>query len=457
MDAGTSRKHSRKHRNKKSERFHELAHCRWSKTAAPNTINTASNAVSPGSDRDKSCSNDDDNEMIHTETIHRNDSNSEASTFSDSHVVREGVTTDGTVDNCGDLCLFGNQLPFVEFGSEMVVDKEKDDIDLCRSGHTSSSIVSSTSSSEVESSSEYLPTPIKKVYVSQDLNAIELGNSVFLCQITQLQAFIDQVNATSLCYTPHCTGKLIPVNIKHVGLGGSVMVKFSCTGCTERILNLTSLTDIAFSRCMVCSLALQVAFIAGGCMYSQYNKILKQHLGMSVVNATTFYETIKLLHPIVNAMLTEMCNSSKDDMKMLDSSAVGSWQRAITSSDGSWLTRGKFSQNCTFTIRNYVDNSLLYFVHLCMRGKGVDEDQLYHGTAKGEGHAANIAFGQAKQEGMHIEIQWQDGDSSSAKFFRQHYPDEQKSQVMLCSGHMARVHTKQLSELSKQKSFSTTM
>ena len=58
------------------------------------------------------------------------------------------------------------------------------------------------------------------------------------------------------------------------------MVKFSCTGCTERILNLTSLTDIAFSRCMVCSLALQVAFIAGGCMYSQYNKILKQQLGM---------------------------------------------------------------------------------------------------------------------------------------------------------------------------------
>lgn len=177
---------------------------------------------------------------------------------------------------------------------------------------------------------------------------------------------------------------------------------------------------------------------------------------MSVVNATTFYETIQLLHPIVDAMLMEICSKAEDEMKMLDSSMVGSWQRAITSSDGAWLTRGKFSQNCTFTIRNYVNNSLLYFVNLCMRGKGVNEDQLYHGTAKGaEGHTANIAFGQAKQEGMHIEVQWQDGDSFSAKSFRQHYSDKEKSQVMLCGGHMARAHTKQLSELSKQKSFST--
>ena len=28
-------------------------------------------------------------------------------------------------------------------------------------------------------------------------------------------------------------------------------------------------------------------------------------------------------------------------------------------------------------------NSLLYFVHLCIRGKGIDEDQPLHGTAKG--------------------------------------------------------------------------
>ena len=193
---------------------------------------------------------------------------------------------------------------------------------------------------------------------------------------------------------------------------------------------------------------------AGGCMHSQYNKILKQYLGMSTVNATTFYETVKLLYPVVNGMLNEMCSDAKNEMKMLDPSTVGSWQRAVTSYDGAWLTRGKFSQNCTFTIRNYVNYSLLYFVHLCMRGKCIDEDELYHGTAKGaKGHAANIAFGQAKQEGLHIEVQWQDGDSSSAKSFRQHYPDEGKSQVMLCGGHVARAHTKHLGEVSKQNLF----
>ena len=81
---------------------------------------------------------------------------------------------------------------------------------------------------------------------------------------------------------------------------------------------------------------------------------------------------------------------------MLDSSVVGSWQSAITSSDGVWLTQGKFQP---FTIRNYMNNLLLYYVHLSMHGKGVDESQLYCGTANGaEGHGA-------KQEGMHIEVQ----------------------------------------------------
>ena len=66
---------------------------------------------------------------------------------------------------------------------------------------------------------------------------------------------------------------------------------------------------------------------------------------MSVVNPTTFYETIKLLLPVVTIMLNEMCNEAKADMKVKAPGEMGSWQRAITSSDGVWLTRGKFSQN----------------------------------------------------------------------------------------------------------------
>ena len=62
--------------------------------------------------------------------------------------------------------------------------------------------------------------------------------------------------------------------------------------------------------------------------------------------------------------------------------------------------------------------------------------------------------GLAKEEGMHVEVQWQDGDSSFAKSFREHYPDEERSKVMLCGGHIARAHTKQLIEFARQKSFS---
>ena len=48
--------------------------------------------------------------------------------------------------------------------------------------------------------------------------------------------------------------------------------------------------------------------------------------------------------------------------------------------------------------------------------RGADKDKLYLGTAKGaEGYAASMAFKDAKEEGMHIEVQWQDGDSSAAK------------------------------------------
>ena len=48
-----------------------------------------------------------------------------------------------------------------------------------------------------------------------------------------------------------------------------------------------------------------------------------------------------------------------------------------------------------------------------MQGEG-----LYRGPAKGaEGHAADITFGQAKGEGIMIEVQWQDGDSFFSKSF----------------------------------------
>ena len=76
-----------------------------------------------------------------------------------------------------------------------------------------------------ESSSEYCPTPLKKVRH----NPISLGNSLFICQTSQVQSFIDQINETALCHTPHCIGKLVLIEIKQIGLGGGAIIKFSCS------------------------------------------------------------------------------------------------------------------------------------------------------------------------------------------------------------------------------------
>ena len=77
----------------------------------------------------------------------------------------------------------------------------------------------STDSSDIDSSSEYYPTPLKKPRVSP----VDLGN----------RQFIDQINETSVCYTSMCSGKLVPVHVKSLGFGGCAELKFSCSDCGE--------------------------------------------------------------------------------------------------------------------------------------------------------------------------------------------------------------------------------
>ena len=79
---------------------------------------------------------------------------------------------------------------------------------------------------------------------------------------------------------------------------------------------------------------------------------------------------------------------------------------------------------------------------------------MYKGTAKSaQGYAADESFGMAKDDSMHVEVQWQDADSSSAASFRKHYPDTAKSHIMLCAGHVVHSHTNQLAVLSQKKNF----
>ena len=54
---------------------------------------------------------------------------------------------------------------------------------------------------------------------------------------------------------------------------------------------------------------------------------------------------------------------------------------------------------------------------------------------------------------MHIEVHWQDCDSSSANSLRVYYPDKTKTRVMLCGGHVARAHINKLKKMAGIKIF----
>ena len=65
-------------------------------------------------------------------------------------------------------------------------------------------------------------------------------------------------------------------------------------------------------------------------------------------------------------MVDSMCDEAKQEMKSMDQEILGSWNRAVTSADG---THGFHSKNATFSIRNYFTGALLYRRHLCQKGR----------------------------------------------------------------------------------------
>ena len=88
-------------------------------------------------------------------------------------------------------------------------------------------------------------------------------------------------------------------------------------------------------------------------------------------------------------MVDRMCEEAKTEMKTINQDELGSWNCAVTSADGAWMTR-HHSKNFTFSINNYYTGALLYQKHLCQRGRDTSiNEKLYQGTSKGvEGYAA---------------------------------------------------------------------
>ena len=152
-------------------------------------------------------------------------------------------------------------------------------------------------------------------------------------------------------------------------------------------------------------LALGLCFLTWGHGYPIHHKILRLGLGMETLSNKSFLKIIKIAHPFVKSILDDICKLGKSEMKAKDPSEQGSWQRAVTTSDGCWLIRGHHSQCCTFVIINFLTGCTLYYGHVCIRGSNnICDAELWEGTAKAaEGHLAAV--------------NWQDADSSSAKSF----------------------------------------
>ena len=231
---------------------------------------------------------------------------------------------------------------------------------------------------------------------------------------------------------------------------------FSCNGCWQETINYQSSHLALESWRQLVSLALSLAFFISGHGYGSYRKTMGRGLGLGVISDKPFLDVIDLASPHIRDILDEMCEKEKDYMKALPQDQLKSWSRAVTTCDGCWQIRGHFSQNCTFVVKNYLTGGLLYYGHLSMRGADkICEEELWKGTSKAaEGHLAQVLWAKGKEEGLKVEVNWQDADSSSAKGFRYSFSNEQESRVMLCGGHVGRAHGKKLIELQAKSSFS---
>ena len=108
---------------------------------------------------------------------------------------------------------------------------------------------------------------------------------------------------------------------------------YVCNGCVLKSVHFESSPKYMYEvfDTTEVGVAVQVAFIIAGCTHStyMYYRVLQQGLGMDAMQPSTFMSTIKRMHPVVKAMVDEMCEKAKADMKSLDPKELGSWSRAV--------------------------------------------------------------------------------------------------------------------------------
>uniref|UniRef100_A0A1X7VS14 Uncharacterized protein n=1 Tax=Amphimedon queenslandica TaxID=400682 RepID=A0A1X7VS14_AMPQE len=206
-------------------------------------------------------------------------------------------------------------------------------------------------------------------------------NLIFIGESGQLVKFINEIN-NATCLVPNCSGKLQLHAVEQAGMGGAAAFLFHCTSCGNCKVNLNTSSERE-NGSPALSAALQVAFICAGAFYVQYRRVLCHAFGMQNVSSNTFYGRIEEMYEHVKAILDDICFEERQQMKDMNQNQLGSWSRAVTCADAVWLTRGSLNRNCMFTVRNYMTCALLYYYHICQKGKDtLCKEDLYEGSLK---------------------------------------------------------------------------
>ena len=130
----------------------------------------------------------------------------------------------------------------------------------------------------------------------------------------------------------------------------SLNVWFMCGGCEKRSLMFQGSTFVEGSKRTVIGLALAEAFFLSSHGFANFNRTLRQYLGISCISRNRYYDVIKLAYSHIKDILDEMCKEEKK-MQELSQDKLGSWTRAVVTSDGVWYTHGHFSKNGSFIVR----------------------------------------------------------------------------------------------------------
>uniref|UniRef100_A0A1X7UCX7 Uncharacterized protein n=1 Tax=Amphimedon queenslandica TaxID=400682 RepID=A0A1X7UCX7_AMPQE len=237
------------------------------------------------------------------------------------------------------------------------------------------------------------------------------------------------------------------------GLGGAASLSFGCTNCGSCSVKFETSSQRENGDAAV-SKILQVATICSGASYAIHKRMFHHILGMHTVSDSVFFGTLKEMYDHVKDILDGICLEARKEMQDMDQEKLGSWQRAVTCGDAVWLTRGSFSRNCTYTVRNYLTGALLYYCHICQKGSdNLCQDDIYEGTSKAaEGFGANEVFKLMVKDQMNVECHIQDGDSTSENVVLKHFP---LCRVLRCGNHVAKNHAIKLDKLRKLKEMTT--